>query len=193
MIWFSIICVLMVSFFLLKNIICLSSYKSYKEKAIFVFDDTRKSFKVSRIIFGILMAGLSLFTLISLFMPWSFDLSGYLCLIGLIEFCMLFSLFPYSQSRWVVTPEGIFVYNYNVFIKWSEMVSTHPVGDKKRSFLLIELLGSEGNKLKQTSYPVQLEAARVTEMQNMFREFIILEDKRRAKLRREADKAARNY
>lgn len=187
--WIYIFCTLLIIFSLLKNIMAEISYRKYKENAIFIFDDTRTGHKIMRIIFCALL----IFMVICLILTITkvgYDFDTIMAEICLISASCLFAFVPYSQARWIVTEGGVFIYNYNLFIPWSEMTSTKPAAAGKKSYLIIFLRGDDTNRLKKKNYPIMLPGEKVTQMQNMFREFISLEDKRRMKLRREAERSS---
>lgn len=191
MVWFYIFGTLLILFFLLRNVISEQNYRKHKETAFMVFDDTRRSHKVYRICFFIGFLLMIAVLVVTLFVLRLYDFNTIMAEICLLAFCALSSFVPYTQGKWTLSEEGVFLYNYNLFIKWSEMASAKPLASGKKSYLMIYLLGNEGNKLKKNYYPVMLPGPQVQEMQNMFREFISLEDKRRQKLRIEAQKASR--
>lgn len=190
MVWFYIFGTLLILFFLLRNIISEQNYRRYKKEAVLVFDDTRPSHKAFRLVFTIGLIVMVIILIITIFVRKNPDFNNIMMEICLLAVCCLYAIVPYSQGKWVVTEGGVFLYNYNLFIKWSEMASARPLSAGKKSFLMIYLLGNEGNRLKKNNYPVMLPGPQVQEMQNMFREFISLEDKRRQKLRLEAEKAS---
>lgn len=191
MVWIYIGAALLMIFFLLRNIVSQQMYLRYAKEAVLVFDDSRKSHKVFRIVslcLFILMVIALVYTVIVSKVTFTV-LMGEICLISVFA---LYAFVPYTHGKWVVTEEGVYLYNYNLFIRWSEMVSARPEASGKKSFLILHLLGDEGNKLKKLDYPLMLEGPRVQEMQAMFREFIALEDKRRHRLKVEAQRAERD-
>lgn len=189
--WIYLAATLLIVFFLLRNIIADSNYRQQKKDGIFVFDDTRPSHKYSRIFFmvlGVLIAGVSIYLMAKRRIDFEL-ITGAICL---ISGCILFAFFPYSQARWVLKEDGMFLYNYNIFLPWEDIINIKNIGQGKKSFLMIYLRESSKDALKKKNYPVMvLPAERTSEIHNMIREFIAVEDKRRNKRRLEALKAIR--
>ncbi len=191
MVWIYIGAALLMMFFLLRNIVSQQTYQRYAKEAVLVFDDKRRSHRIFRIVFFCFFVLMVVALIYTLFFD-KMTFSVVMIEICLCTVCALYAFVPYTHGKWVVTEEGIYLYNFNLFIRWSELVSARPEASGKKSFLVLHLLGDEGNKLKKLDYPLMLEGEKVQEMQAMFREFIALEDKRRHRLRVEAQRAERD-
>ncbi len=184
MIWLNLAAALLLGFFLLRNIVADNTYRRYAKDGIFVFDDTRQSQKILKLVFRIILVLLFIYFLYVLIAGgMSFELAlGFVCL---FSGCILFGFFPYSQARWVLLENGIFLYNYNYLIPWEDMIRVRQFGEKY-SYLMIYLRASKADKLKRKQYPMMvLPGEKTADIQNMIRDFISVEDKRRFKRRME--------
>jgi hypothetical protein len=190
MIWLNLAATLLLGFFLLRNISADSAYKRHAKEGIFVFDDTRRSHQIFKTVFRVLLVLLIVYFFYVLFVDgMSFEIA--LGFAALMFGCVLFGFFPYSQARWVVLENGIFLYNYNYLIPWEDMIRVKPFGEKY-SYLMVYLRASKADKLKKKQYPMMvLPGEKTVEMQNLIRDFIAVEDKRRHKRRMELHKASR--
>jgi len=189
MIWLNLAAALLLGFFLLRNISADSAYRRCSKEGIFVFDDTRRSHRISKLVFRILLVLILVYFFYLLFTgSLSFEvILGFVCL---VFGCVLFGFFPYTQARWVLLENGVFLYNYNYLIPWEDMIRVKQFGEKY-SYLMIYLRASRADKLKKTQYPMMvLPGEKTTDIQNMIREFIAVEDKRRFKRRMELRNAS---
>ena len=176
---------LLIAFFLIKNIVAQGHFKARSQDALIVFDDERPIHRVSRIVFGVLFVLMIGMLLFYIFTTELLDILQLAILVCLILCFALFSFAPYSSWKWLVGPEGVYVYNQDRYIPYSEMIACRLVGEKKRSFLQIDLIRTDSDRLKKGTYLVQVTADKARDTADMIREFIQLEDKARARRRRE--------
>lgn len=183
MIWFYILGTLMLAFFLLKNIHSTGEYKKYAQQALFVFDDTTKMHKVSRIFFTIGFFVAIGMLLIAFFILKVREPDTLMILICLIIGCLLFGFFPFTPGRWVLTQDGIYLYNYNLFVPWSQMIGNQIVARKRKTFLILSLKQQDGEALKRTMYPLLIPAHQAVDISHMIRDFVSLIEKKQYRKR----------
>lgn len=179
MMWFYILGTLCIVFFLLKNIHSTGEYKKYSEKAVFVFDDTRKAHKVSRIFFAVCFVIACVLLVVSLLVLHVQDPGSIMGLICLTIGSFLFAFFPFTPGRWVLTDQGIYLYNYNAFIPWTQMIGTQITARGKKTYLILTLKQTEKESLKKTMYPLLIPADQAVKISNMIGDFIKMIEKKR--------------
>lgn len=179
MIWFYISGTLLLTFFLLKNIHSTGEYKKYSKQALFVFDDTTKLHKASKIFFIICFFIALIMLLVSFFFLKVREPDTLMINICLIIGCFLFGFFPFTPGRWVLAKEGIYVYNYNIFIPWGQMIGNQIIARKRKTFLMLSLKQLDGEHLKRTMYPLLIPSHQATDVSHMIRDFINLLEKKK--------------
>lgn len=185
MLYVLIILTLVVLYFLVRNLYSTYRYHQYKKEAIRVFDDTRRSHKVSRLIFGVIFVLVLGFSIYQYATAQLWDMSTQLSAICLLLLSALYAFVPYTHGRWVIVKDGIYLYNYNEFIPWSEMIAVSIFGNNKKAYLRIDLLREPGNRLKKGFYPMMVPGDQAEETRNMIRDFINLEEKERQRRHKE--------
>lgn len=176
---------LLIAFFLIKNIVANGHFKARSEGALVVFRGETRVRRISRIVFIIafvLMIGVLLFYL---FTSDQLDLLQLAILVCLILCFALFGFVPYSPGKWLVSAEGVYVYNQDRFIPFDELIACRIVGEGKRSYLQLDLIKQDSDRLKKGTYLLQIPAEKARDTADMIRDFITLEDKARARRRRE--------
>lgn len=182
MMWFYIFGTLLICFFLLKNIHNNSEYKKYSQNAIAVFDDTRKSHRLFRILFSISFVIALILIPISLFIWHIQNPDTILSLICLTVGSALFAFYPFTPGRWVLTAQGIYIYNNGIFIPWAQIIGTQIIPRGKKTFIIVNLKQTDGENLKRTSYPILVPGTKAQDVCNLIRDFVnMLERKKHRK------------
>lgn len=178
---------LVLTFFLIRNAVAESHYQSLQKDALYVSKDTRKAYQIRRIVFGIILAFFLAVLLIVIFdgralrsartiEEQAMTLIPPLCLsIG----CILFTAVPHTPGKWIVLPEGIYIFNYDTIIFWKEIIGAKLLAQKKNTYITVTLVKGEGESLKQTNYPLLVSNEKATDIFHMIRDFVELEDKLR--------------
>lgn len=180
-----LVCTILIAFFLIKNIVSTGHFKARRGDALVVFDDDRKIHRISRIVFGVLFALMLMALAVYLIRGRELDILQLSILICLILCFALFGFVPYTSGRWLIAEGGVYVYNQDRFIPWSELIACRIFGQGKKTYLQLDLIKTESDRLKKGTYLLMLPAEKAQDTADMIREFIALEDKARAKRRRE--------
>ena len=171
--WLNLIAFFLFLCMTLRNVAAKMEYKTQKKDALFVFQEHSKWILAGRIVAGVLLlamiaaivydvvvlGGLVLFPEISL--P--------LCLCVGLAF---FAFFPYSTALWTMSDKGIFVYNSNKFLPWSQIITTGIQKKKKKTFIVLTIKKEQGEMFKQTFYMLKVPADQADEISEMIRKFI---------------------
>ena len=176
---------LLIAFFLIKNIVAARHFRSRSENALIVFTGEGRARRISRIVFivlFVLMSGVLIFYIVSSDQLDVLQLSIQICLILCFA---LFGFVPFSAGKWLVSAEGIYVYNQDRFIPFSELIACRLTGEGKRSYLQLDLIKQDSDRLKKSLYLLQIPPEKARDTADMIREFITLEDKARLRRRRE--------
>ena len=190
MMWFYIFGTLLILFFLFKNIHNGGLYRTYCQKAAFIFEDSRAAFKISQIIFRVIMVLAALLLLALLFIWHDYDPAQIIACVCLILGGVLFGFFPFSAGRWVVTTEGIFIYNYGIFIPWGKMIHAEILPRHKKTYILIHIKHLESEHLKKTAYPLLVPGEQAMDICNMIKDFINAIQKKRYRQHINEERAA---
>ena len=91
----------------------------------------------------------------------------------------------HKSAALTVQEDGIYIYNQDRFIPYSELIACRLTGEGKKTYLQLDLLKTESDRLKKGSYLVMIPPEKARDTADMIREFIVLEDKARAKRRRQ--------
>ena len=178
MIYVYILCSLILLFFLVRNIVARNEYLSYQKDAVFVFDDERKGFRIRRIVFGVLFAGF-VFLIIFLLFRKVRDFQSFMILVSLAAGSALFSFFPYTNGRFVVTGKGIYVYNALRLIQWNEIINFTIESRGKNSFIILQTSRQENEKMTRTNFPLLITPADKTSvLRDLIRDMLALEAKK---------------
>lgn len=178
MIYVYILCSLILLFFLVRNIVALGEYRSYQKDAVFVFEDQRKSFRVSRIVFGIFFV-IFLSLIVFLLFRKVRDFQAFMILVSLAAGSALFCFVPYTNGRFVVTDQGIYVYNALRLIKWSEIINFTLEARKKDSYLILNTSRAENERMTRTNFPLLVTPSDKTPLlRDLIRDMIALEAKK---------------
>ena len=169
----------MLAFFLARNIASFTEYKRLSKEAVMVFEDQRKIFKVSRVIFLVLfiVAGVLFFLTLFVFKP--LDLNNLLALLCLMAGCALFSFVPYTNGRFVVTEKGIYVYNANRFLLWEEIISQSADAKGKDSYLILTGSRPENDRFSRITFPLLVTPVEKTmPLRDLIQDMLALEAKK---------------
>lgn len=178
MIYLYILCSLILLFFLVRNIVARNEYKAYQKDAVFVFDDQRKGFLIRRIIFGVFFV-LFLFLIVFLLFKKVQDFQSFMILISLAAGSALFCFVPYTAGRFVVTEEGIYVYNALRLIKWSEIINFSLEARGKVSYIILNTSRAENEKMTRTAFPLLVTPADKTlVLRDLIQDMLSLEAKK---------------
>ncbi|MBO6158868.1 MAG: hypothetical protein J6P72_06380 [Firmicutes bacterium] len=176
---------LLIAFFLIRNCIAASHFKSRRASCIVCFDDTRKARRISRIAFITLFGLMLLFLAYCIFSRAGLNILQLSIVICLILCFALFGFVPYSSARWLVEKDGIYLYNQDRFIPWEELLSCRISGQGKKAYLQLDLIKTESDRLKKGTYMVQIPPDKARDTVDMIRDFINMENAARARRRRE--------
>ena len=175
---FTIICAAIFLFLMMRNLSSASEYrKRAKNKNLYVMEDHRLWVRIARILCGIMIlviAGIFIYDII--YVESFFDVDAFrplaLCL-GLA----LFAFAPFSTSRWVMTEEGIYIYNSNLFVPWSEMITSGVQHKEQKAFLTLHVKKEKGEMFKQTFYILMVKPEDADTLDAMIHQFIRSIDK----------------
>ena len=176
---------LLIAFFLIKNIVAAGHFRARSEEALIVFKGEHRGRRIVRIVFVAafaLMVGVLFFYL---FTTDQLDVLQLSILICLILCFALFGFVPYSAGKWLISADGVYVYNQDRFIPFNELIACRLVGEGKRSYLQLDLIKQDSDRLKKGTYLLQIPPEKARDTADMLRDFIALEDKARARRRRE--------
>ena len=172
MMWFYILGTLLILFFLFKNIHNGGLYREYTQKAAFTFDDNRSAFKATQIVFRVILVAAALLLFALLFVWHDYEPSQIVACVCLILGGVLFGFFPFSAGRWVITADGIFIYNYGIFIPWGKIIHAEILPRRKKTFILLKLKQLESEHFKKTTYPLLVPGPQAVDVCNMIKDFI---------------------
>ena len=174
-----IFCALMLVFFLVRNIVATNEYKRYQKEALFVFDDERRSFRIRRIIIFVCLVLMVVLFFLTMFL-WNLrDFNSLMAELCLIAGLALFAFFPYSNGRFVVTADGIYVYNAMKFLPWKKIISMDLTGRGKDSYIILTTSRQENEHFSRNTFPLLITPADKTEkLRDLIRDMLSLEAKR---------------
>lgn len=179
MMWFYILGTLIMLFFLFKNVHSNGEYKKYSQNAIIAFHDTRKSHQISRILFRILFVLFLVLLLVALLVWHVQQPDTLLCLLCLTIGSALLGFFPFTPGRWVLTDQGIYIYNSSIFIPWSQVIGTQLMPRGKKTYLILNLKQRDGEHLKKTMYPLLIPSEQAMTVSHMISDFVNMLEKKR--------------
>ena len=192
MVIFTVITSVAFLFMLVRNINSAIEMKAYKNgehgEVLYVMEETRTSMKVLRIICLLLI-----FVVAGLFI---LDISKFetmrdvdaLLPASLILGLLIFVVAPFSTSRWVMTQDGIYVYNSNLFVPWSQMITTGLSTRHKKTYLTVQIKKERGEFLKQAFQLLMVKPEDGERLSETIRAFIHAIDKMKMLKRRKDEK-----
>lgn len=189
MMWFYILGTFLIFFFLMKNIHSTQEFKKYSQNAISVFHDTRKSFKIARVVFKLLFVLSIVLLIVCLVVQKLNSLDALLSIVCLILGCLLYAFYPFTPGRWVLTESGIYVYNNDTFIPWTQMIGTEILPRGKQTYIIIKVKQTEKEHGKRTSYPILVPGSQAKDLCNMIREFILVMDRKKYRQHQNEERA----
>lgn len=175
---FTILCSAIFLFLMMRNLSSASEYKKYaKEKNLYVMEDCRLWVRIVRILCGAMIPIIiGIFIYDVLYIESFLDVDVFrplaLCL-GLA----LFAFAPFSTSRWVMNEEGIYLYNSNLMIHWSEIITSGVQHKEKKAFLTLNVKKEKGEMFKQTFYILMVKPEDADSLDEMIHQFIRSIDK----------------
>ena len=171
--WLNLIALFAFLFMLLRNIAAKMEYNTQKKNALFVFKEHSRLILAGRIFAGVLLLAMLIavaYDMIALGGMVLFpEISLPVCVsVGLA----FFAFFPYSTALWTMNDKGIFVYNSNKFLPWSQIITTGIQKKKKKTFLVLTIKKEQGEFFKQTFYLLKVPAEQAEELGEMIRKFV---------------------
>ena len=177
---------------LVRNINSSIEMKAYKKgehgEVLYVMEETRTGMKVLRIVCLLLIlvvAGLFILD-ISKFETMR-DVDALLPA-SLILGLLIFVVAPFSTSRWVMTQDGIYVYNSNLFVPWSQMITTGLSTRHNKTYLTVQIKKERGEFLKQAFQLLMVKPEDGERISETIRAFIHAIDKMKMLKRRKDEK-----
>ena len=178
---FSTVCCILFLFLLVRNINGRIEYKEYasgkRGEVLYVMKDERKSIIVYRVI-GLLV----IIATIVLFILNITKYESFLNIDGMQPAALVIGLSilvfaPYSTHLWVMTQDGIFVYNNGSFIPWSELITSGVQTRRKVTYITIQIKKEKGEFLKQPFQFLAVKEEDSERLSSLIREFIHAIDK----------------
>ena len=93
-----------------------------------------------------------------------------------------------SMSRWVMTQDGIYVYNSNLFVPWSQMITTGLSTRHNKTYLTVQIKKERGEFLKQAFQLLMVKPEDGERISETIRAFIHAIDKMKMLKRRKDEK-----
>ena len=177
----SAICSIIFLFLTVHNINAAIELKAYKKgqhgEVLYAMEEDRLWIKILRILALLLMLfviGVYIYdvTQVERFS----DVDGMRPL-SIVFGLALFAFAPFSTSRWVMTGEGVYVYNSASFVPWSQMITTGVQRRKNSTYLVIQIKKEKGEFFKQTFTMLRTRPEDADRLSSMVREFIHALDK----------------
>lgn len=190
---FSIICSAVFLFLIMRNLSAASELKRRSQgETLYVMKDTRLWVRIGRVLAGLMIiAVIAVFIYDILYIESFFDVDAFRPL-ALVLGLALFAIAPFSTSRWVMSEEGIFSYNSNLFIPWSQLITTGVQRKKNKTFLVLNVKKEKGELFKQTFYLLMVKPEDADHLDEMIHQFIRTIDKmKRLKHIKEEKKVAK--
>ena len=162
----------------MRNISAGVELKKYSEgNPLYIMKDTRLWVRIGRILAAVMMvAVIAIFIYDIMYVESFFDVDAFRPL-ALVLGLGLFAIAPYSTSRWVMTEEGIFSYNSNLFIPWSQLITSGVQRRKNKTFLILNVKKEQGEMFKQTFYLLMVKTEDADHLDEVIHQFIRSIDK----------------
>lgn len=176
---FTAVCCAVFLYLIMRNTSAWFELRKHTSKdPLYVMKDTRILVKVGRIFCLVCMLIVIGFYLYDITHSADFfDADAFRPLALVLGFAF-FAFVPFSTSRWVITNEGVYLYNSNRFVPWSEMINTGiNRKSKTHTILVINTKRASGEMFKQTFYMLRITPEDAENVRQMISEFIRTLDK----------------
>ena len=177
----SVVCAVIFLFLTVHNFSSGMECKAYtrgeRGKVLYVMEDKRTWIKIARVFCFLLILGtIALYVYDVTHVERFSDVDGMQPL-SLVAALSLFAFAPFSTSRWVMTENGIYVYNSGSFVPWSQMITTGITHHKKNTYLVVQIKKEKGEIFKQAFTMLMVPESDVENLNTTVREFIHAVDK----------------
>lgn len=179
-------------FMLVRNINSSIEMKAYKDgshgEVLYVMEDTRIAVKVLRIVCLLLIvvvAGLFIMDITKYETLRDVDA---LLPVSLILGLLIFVVAPFSTSRWVMVQDGIYIYNTNLFVPWSQIITSGVSTRHKHTYITVQIKKEKGEFLKQPFQLLMVKPEDGERLSETIRAFVHALDKMRMLKRRKDEK-----
>ena len=192
MVIFNIIACIAFLFMLVHNVNASIEMKAYKNgehgEVLYVMEDNRTSVKVVRVICIILILVVAGLYILDVTKYETLRDTDALLPASLILGLLIFVIAPFSTSRWVMVQDGIYVYNSNLFIPWSQMITTGVSTRGKNTYLTVQIKKDKSEFLKQAFQLLMVKPEDAERISETIRAFIHALDKMKMLKRRKDEK-----
>ena len=177
---------------LVHNVNASIEMKAYKNgehgEVLYVMEDNRTSVKVVRVICIILILVVAGLYILDVTKYETLRDTDALLPASLILGLLIFVIAPFSTSRWVMVQDGIYVYNSNLFIPWSQMITTGVSTRGKNTYLTVQIKKDKSEFLKQAFQLLMVKPEDAERISETIRAFIHALDKMKMLKRRKDEK-----
>ena len=192
---FSTICSILFLFLLVRNINARIEYKEYasgsKGEVLYVMKDERRYLKVLRVLAVLLIVVTITLFILNITVYEKFLNTDGMQPIAMIAGLALLAFVPYSTHLWVMTRDGIFIYNSNAFFPWSQMITSGVQKRRKVTYVTVQIKKEKGEFLKQPFQFLAVKPEDAQRLSDLVREFVHANDKMKM-LKRIKDERAEN-
>ena len=193
MILFTVITSVIFMFMLVRNInssIEMNEYKKGKRgEVLYVMEDSRTSIKILRIVCVLLIISVVVLFILDVTKFETMRDIDALLPASLVIGLLIFVVAPFSTSRWVMTQDGIYVYNSNLFVPWSQMITSGVSTRGKNTYITVQIKKEKNEFLKQAFQLLMVKPEDADRLSETIRAFIHALDKMKMLKRRKDEKA----
>ncbi len=193
MILFTVITSVIFMFMLVRNInssIEMNEYKKGKRgEVLYVMEDSRTSIKILRIVCVLLIISVVVLFILDVTKFETMRDIDALLPASLVIGLLIFVVAPFSTSRWVMTQDGIYVYNSNLFVPWSQMITSGVSTRGKNTYITVQIKKEKSEFLKQAFQLLMVKPEDADRLSETIRAFIHALDKMKMLKRRKDEKA----
>ena len=193
MILFTVITSVIFMFMLVRNInssIEMNEYKKGKRgEVLYVMEDSRTSIKILRIVCVLLIISVVVLFILDVTKFETMRDIDALLPASLVIGLLIFVVAPFSTSRWVMTQDGIYVYNSNLFVPWSQMITSGVSTPGKNTYITVQIKEEKSEFLKQAFQLLMVKPEDADRLSETIRAFIHALDKMKMLKRRKDEKA----
>ena len=193
MILFTVITSVIFMFMLVRNInssIEMNEYKKGKRgEVLYVMEDSRTSIKILRIVCVLLIISVVVLFILDVTKFETMRDIDALLPASLVIGLLIFVVAPFSTSRWVMTQDGIYVYNSNLFVPWSQMITSGGSTRGKNTYITVQIKKEKSEFLKQAFQLLMVKPEDADRLSETIRAFIHALDKMKMLKRRKDEKA----
>lgn len=180
-------------FMLVRNInssIEMNEYKKGKRgEVLYVMEDSRTSIKILRIVCVLLIISVVVLFILDVTKFETMRDIDALLPASLVIGLLIFVVAPFSTSRWVMTQDGIYVYNSNLFVPWSQMITSGVSTRGKNTYITVQIKKEKSEFLKQAFQLLMVKPEDANRLSETIRAFIHALDKMKMLKRRKDEKA----